>query len=268
MKDLNRLLIFDLKGNIAHFRKFYTSSSSLSYSFPPRTTLTGIIGAILGRERDSYYEEFSADNCRIALSIRGPIRKIMQTVNYIWTKDGYSSAQGVINLFITRKQKKYPTPIELVVNSKLTEEIIYRVYFYHKNNTVMNGLYNIIENGNSKYPVFLGLSEFLATINFIADVPLPNIKEMKSEKATDIVTVCNADHIAEFEFVLDDRIALQYVEERMPLEFAVGREIKRTANFIHEKNQKPIKACLNIPCLEISYGDKDQLIKEHITFME
>lgn len=268
MKDLNRLLIFDLKGNIAHFRKFYTSSSSLSYSFPPRTTLTGIIGAILGRERNSYYEEFSADNCKIALSIRSPIRKIMQTVNYIWTKDGYSSAQGVINLFIARKQKKYPTPIELVVNSNLTEEIIYRVYFYHKDNTVMNDLYTIIKNGKSKYPVFLGLSEFLATVNFISDVPMPNINEIKSEKAADIVTICNAEHIAEFNFALDDKTALQYVEEKMPLEFTAGREIKRTANFIHEKNQQPIKACLNIPFLEISYGDKNQHIKEHITFME
>jgi CRISPR-associated protein Cas5h len=132
----------------------------------------------------------------------------------------------------------------------------------------MNDLYNIIKNGKSKYPVFLGLTEFLATGNFVSDVSMSNIKEIKSEKATDILTVCNADHIAEFEFVLDDKIALQYVEEKMPLEFAVGREIKSTANFIHEKNQKPIKACLNIPFLEISYGDKDQHIKEHITFME
>jgi hypothetical protein len=92
---------------------------------------------------------------------------------------------------------------------------------------------------------------------------MPNIKEIKCEKATDIVTVCNAVHIAEFEFVLDDKIALQYVEERMPLEFAANREIKRTANFIHEKNQKPIKAHLNIPCLEISYGDKDPLIRAY-----
>ncbi len=275
MKDLNRLLIFDLKGNIAHFRKFYTSSSSLSYSFPPRTTLTGIIGGILGRERDSYYDEFSADNCRIALSIRVSIRKIMQTINYIRTKkssrtekgeggDGFDSAKNVIKHFLTKPIIKYPTPIELVMPSHIRKEIIYRIYFYHRDNTVMNELYNTIKNGNSKYPVFLGLSEFLAAVNFIADVPLPNMIENKSEKAVDIVTVCNAEHIAEFEFALDDKTALQYVEEKMPLEFAAGRDIKKTANFIHEKNQKPIKARLNIPCLEISYG----LIKEHITFME
>lgn len=232
--------------------------------------MTGIIGAILGRERDSYYEEFSVDNCRIAISIRRPIRKIMQTVNYIRTKeeDGYTTAKGVIKRFIEKQINKYPTPIELVIPSHVREDLTYRVYFQHRDNSVMNELYNIIKNGKSKYPVFLGLSEFLAAVNFIADVPLPNMIENKSEKAVDIVTVCNAEHIAEFEFALDDKTALQYVEEKMPLEFAAGREIKKTANFIHEKNQKPIKARLNMSCLEISYGDKDRLIKEHITFME
>lgn len=62
-----KIIIFELWGKFAHFRKFYTNSSSLSYSVPPRTTIEGIIAAILGYERDSYYEKFNPDNLYVAV---------------------------------------------------------------------------------------------------------------------------------------------------------------------------------------------------------
>ena len=46
-----RGVIFDIEGKFAHFRKIYTNSSSLSYLVPPRTTVQGIIAAMLGYER-------------------------------------------------------------------------------------------------------------------------------------------------------------------------------------------------------------------------
>lgn len=265
---MDRLLIFDLKGPIAHFRKFYTSSSSLSYSFPPRTTLTGLIAGILGRERDSYYEEFGCNNCKVGLSIRKPIRKIMQTVNYLRTKegDGYSTFEGVFERFIKKQTTKYPTPIELVVPLKLTSEVIYRIYFYHKNDVVMNELCSMLKNKRIKYPIFLGLSEFLADKEFIAEVPVHNVKEHEEKNnIIDVVSVCNIEHITRLDFA---RGMLQYIEEKMPLEFSSGREIKRTTSFIHEKNQKTIKAQFKIPYMEITYNDKGQTLKENITFME
>lgn len=267
---LNRLLIFDLKGKMAHFRKFYTSSSSLSYSFPPRTTITGLIAGMLGKERDSYYETFAINNCKVALSIRKPLRKIMQTVNYIRTKkeDGYTTSRKVIEHFIERQISKYPTPLELIVPQKLNDEIVYRIYFcYEGNDRIMDELYLMLKNGKTKYPIFLGLSEFVAKAKFIADVSSQNIKEYKPEGAVEIVSVCNSQHISELEF--DDGVgALQYIDEKMPLEFGPDRNIKRTASFIHEKNQKAIKARLNIPYIQVIYTDKGQLIKENLTFME
>ena len=49
------LLVFDISGKFAHFRKYYTNSSSLTYLVPPRTSIYGLIAGILGLERDSYY---------------------------------------------------------------------------------------------------------------------------------------------------------------------------------------------------------------------
>jgi CRISPR-associated protein Cas5h len=79
------IIIFEISGKFAHFRKFYTNSSSLSYSVPSRTTVEGIIAAILGLERDTYYEKLSLDNCKIAIEKVNKTRKINQSLNY-----GYS----------------------------------------------------------------------------------------------------------------------------------------------------------------------------------
>lgn len=78
-----KFLVFDLKGKFAHFRKFYTNSSLLSYLVPPRTVIEGVVAAILGFERDSYYEELLAENLLIAVQKIERTYKIVQTVNYI-----------------------------------------------------------------------------------------------------------------------------------------------------------------------------------------
>ncbi len=78
--------IFDLLGPLAHFRQYYTNSSSLSYAFPPRTVLMGTVAAILGWERDSYHEELGLDEARFAVVVKVPVRRLIQTVNYVRTK--------------------------------------------------------------------------------------------------------------------------------------------------------------------------------------
>ncbi len=65
-----KITVFDLYGKFAHFRKFYTNSSSLTYLIPPRTTIEGIIAALLGYERDSYYDVLSVDKLNIAVKKR------------------------------------------------------------------------------------------------------------------------------------------------------------------------------------------------------
>ena len=41
------LLIFDIRGEYGHFRKYNTTTSPLTYSIPTRTAIAGILGAIL-----------------------------------------------------------------------------------------------------------------------------------------------------------------------------------------------------------------------------
>lgn len=175
--DLNpdKVLIFDLKGPMAHFRKYYTNSSSLSYSFPPRTVIAGLIAGLLGmpneKEKDTrkrYYEQFSDENCLIAVSIRTAIRRMMQTVNYIRTKslsEVNGSAGGT------------QIPLEILI-PRDADEIIYRIYFWHKNDDIYSTLKEGLENQSYIYPPYMGLTEFLASIEYIGEGKItPNTNE-------------------------------------------------------------------------------------------
>jgi len=78
-------LRFVLKGKRAHFRRFYTNSSALTYPVPPPSALQGLLGAALGLGPE-YREVLSG----LYLSVRplGSMRHLFQTVNYLFLKEG------------------------------------------------------------------------------------------------------------------------------------------------------------------------------------
>jgi len=82
--ESRKLLVFDISGEYGHFRKFNTTSSPLTYSIPTHTALAGILGAIIGIEREvsanvfpdgviPVNEVFSRDKAKFAIQILNPI---------------------------------------------------------------------------------------------------------------------------------------------------------------------------------------------------
>ncbi|MGO1470848.1 MAG: CRISPR-associated protein Cas5, partial [Tissierella sp.] len=139
------VLIFDIKGYAAHFRKFYTNSSSLTYSVAPRTTISGIISAILGKERDSYYNDFSTENVDIALRKNNKTRKILQTLNYMQIK--------------TKKDFEFPKnhtqiPFEMVLAE--VGLISYRLYFSSNDENMFTDLERRLKSKKYYYTPSLG----------------------------------------------------------------------------------------------------------------
>ena len=80
-----RVLRFLLKGKRAHFRRFYTNSSGLTYPVPPPASLKGLLGAALGLGPE-YAQRLSG----LYLSVRpeGALRHLFQTVNHLFLKGG------------------------------------------------------------------------------------------------------------------------------------------------------------------------------------
>lgn len=118
---LEDLLSFDLCGKIAHFRKFYSNSSALTHSIPPRTTILGIIGAIIGESRDSYYK--SLDDLLIGVQIISKGRKIFQKFNYLKVESAN------IDLYAGIAENRTQTSVELIIPDNIrNSDLCYRIY--------------------------------------------------------------------------------------------------------------------------------------------
>ena len=174
---MKEILIFDLNGRLAHFRKYFTNSSSLSYTFPPRTVITGLVAGLLGEERDTYYEKLNDAHCKISLSLKTPVRKIMQTMNYINTSNYSADALLSDNPSIEHVQ----IPLEVICPVS-DVEISYRIYFSCE--SVHKKLKERLENNLFVYPPYLGITEFLGEIEYISEGTINEIPLEKSVKLT------------------------------------------------------------------------------------
>ncbi len=235
---IDRIIVVDLKGAMAHFRAFYTNSSSLTYSFPPRTVVTGMLAGIMGLPRDSYYDRFNCQSCKLGISILSPFRKIMNTLNYSYMK-------SATHFFINQGQH-LQVQFETIIpeeNSALWGELIYRIYFWHSDKEIMDEIKYRSQQKRYKYPPFMGISEYTAELEFVEEINGNRIQETQSEDYEDFATILNADLISEYglEFKNGDQ-TLQYMKETMPLEFKSDRSNKSMGKFIFEKNLQKVRA--------------------------
>ena len=112
-RNILKILKFRIYGKFAHFKKFYTNSSSLSYLVPPRTVITGMLASVMEYARDSYYQLFSPEKIKIsvAVSTGTDITKQMQSMNYLHFKYHNLLSKGTgdikkLNLVSILRQEK------------------------------------------------------------------------------------------------------------------------------------------------------------------
>lgn len=225
---MKRLLVFDLVGPMAHFRKFYTNSSSLSYHLPPRTALGGILAALLDRERDGYYEELSLERARIGVALKTPVRTFMQTVNYLYTKEeGWDGSKGHTQI-----------PLELVLPRPPDRVLRYRVYFTHEDEALLEELNKQLQDERYKYPLYLGLTECPAWVKNPRLYKASELRILRDpEKALPVETAVPLPRLAGN---VKLREGLHIYKDRMPLDFHSDRRLKAVSEVLWEAECHPL----------------------------
>jgi len=156
-----KIICFDLAGKFAHFRKYYANNTALSFTLPPRTAVMGMLAAMLGRPRDSYYREFSSSHLRVGLRILTPLKKTFHRVNHLKVENA-SDFQGA--------KGHTQTPFEVVTGMDIrTDFVCYRLYLsaVSDSDTARATLEKIEKNLHEKsrtYPLSLGTANFTAQI--------------------------------------------------------------------------------------------------------
>lgn len=205
-KDIKKLVNLRLTGKFAQFRKFYTNSSSLSYFIPPRTVVCGMLASILEIPRNEYYELFSPSQCAISIIIESPLKKVMQSMNYL---------HGLGNAHIHSQCK-----LEMVF-SKDVPQITYQIYIASLTNEFSKTLDEIVTRTQQHqlgYGVYFGQRQFKADVEYV-----DSFSEIEYLETSDrIDSLCRNDHVVALEEQQFNK-NLVIVSDQMPIHM---KEIK------------------------------------------
>jgi|AntDeeMetagen134_2_1112570.scaffolds.fasta_scaffold07031_2 CRISPR-associated protein Cas5h len=156
-------LSFTVEGPWAHFRRIDATTEKLTYRVMPRTTVAGLLAAVLGEPRDSYYDTFARDSSAIAISPQCsletqalPMLTLPTTNGDIKTADGVSG-KTVVDPEVIATERKRRT-FEYVVDAA------YRIDLVLDDRETFDPLCGFLEDGRATYTPALGKSECLADI--------------------------------------------------------------------------------------------------------
>ena len=153
-------VVLDVYGDYGHFRKPSTTSPARTYGIPPRTTVAGMMAAMLGLPRNSYHDLFSRENSRVAVSLERPLRRYPRTLKILTTTGGNKSPNpGSVGGEITEERQQ--NTFDMVCDPR------YRVYVSLDDADTMDRMEELFSAGKSVYTLSLGLSECLATYDYV-----------------------------------------------------------------------------------------------------
>lgn len=220
-----KVLIFDIYGDYAHFKKYYTTSSPLTLSFPPPPTIKGMLGAICGKGKDEYLEVFSSEQCKVGIRILKPIKKVRMGLNHINTKDGF---------WIPVNKKNHQAHTQIC--TEFLKDPVYRIYFSHQDDELFEKLTEMIKEHKTVFTLSLGLSELLADFKYVGQRDFTKIENEESEIHSIVPIECIKDQ----GLIFAD--ARKYFKEKIPVDMIKGRIVSKYQDILFESEGKSIHA--------------------------
>ena len=238
-KNILKILKFEIYGKFAHFRKFYTNSSSLSYLVPPRTVVSGMLASVMKFERDSYYNLFSPEKLKISVAISSgtAITKQMQSINYLHFKyhNFLSKGTGEIKKLNMHSQCK----LELLFARE--GRIGYTVYvsaISEESVKFIDDIEKRLLGGNLGYGVYLGQRQFMARIDSVQTYETN--KKSFIEFSNYIDSICLEENVVS---ISSDSNDVHMTIDQMPIQMISkqqGRELQAVKRVLFEQSGKRI----------------------------
>jgi CRISPR-associated protein Cas5h len=145
-------LVFDIWADYAQFKKPFTTMSPQTFSVPTGTAIIGMISAIVGLDKTEYWQYFPEDSFKLAIGVRGAIKKVVVPINTLKT-----TSPKHFSRFEDHKR----TTMEFIKDGK------FRVWFAWDNEELFTQLFERVKRHESHYTISLGLAWNLANFEFI-----------------------------------------------------------------------------------------------------
>ncbi len=161
-------LVFTIKGQWGHFKRIDGNLVKETYRIPPRTTVAGLIAAILGIKRNSYYTLFARGRSAVAVESTTALRTINMPMNALSTANSSegltkvnSRGGGPTVAFTDPSYNRQQHNYELLV------EPAYHIYVWLEDEQRLDTLDEMLAAGKSHYTPSLGVSEHLASVEYV-----------------------------------------------------------------------------------------------------
>lgn len=238
-----KILVFDIWGDYAHFKKIYATTSAVSYLVPTKPTLYGYIGAIVGLEKfdNAYLRHFADKACLLSISLRGSVS--LET-RFADSGDCGSNAlmrRMGINLQAQLGARKAgdppkPTLMEFVYRPK------YRIYTHLQDTELYTKLKSNLESHRSVYTPTLGLAGLLSNFRFVGEFESARHSE---SYAVPIHSIIPKSQFLAFDNSMfeDDEMEFSIVEQSMfAIEMDIERNVTERDDILLERTGKPVLA--------------------------
>lgn len=224
-----KVLAFDIWGDYAHYKKIYATTSAVSYCLPPKTSLYGYVGAILGLEKGNnhYLSYFQNKDCLIGIQLMKPI--IMQRINI--------NLRAVLGRMKQTDNRK-PTMMEFVYEPK------YRIYFFHKDSELQIRLKESLSEKNAVYTPTMGLADLISNFEYVGEFEASFIQNLANP--VPISSVIPKSQFERFDNAALRNNKTEIIEQSMfAIEMDVERNVTERDDILLERKTKPIDAFLN-----------------------
>jgi CRISPR-associated protein Cas5h len=183
----------------------------------PPTSIYGLVGAILGLDKNDnyYYKELEKTNIRVGIGLLTPVKKATMSTNLVNTKNNYWVPTNR-----NSGGPRTPTRFEYVVRQE------YLVFVTMKDEQLLDQLADRLTNHSFAYGISLGLSNLIADAELIcydvlhkvsssdyiemdSAVPTEKIEKEKGIKMLPDIKYCKERYVKKFG---ENRIPLDYVD--------------------------------------------------------
>lgn len=260
------VLTFDVFGKLAHFRKYYANNTAMSYSIPPRTTVMGMLAAVLGYQRDSYYEMLASDKIRIGLRTLAPVKKSFHRLNLLSLKSLGDAMKGGGDF--SGRGGRIQTPFEVVSGLDISKDMVgYRIYLspYEAGTSLYHLLKEKLQSNQREYNLTLGLASFSAHIKNVR-----YYEQVEAIHSSDTILIDSAvisETVEELLFSKEYDIGSNYLEEELlPADFLQNgrRELAKLNRTLFSTRNLPLEVKLSVPYYHLVDEDETQ----NIVFLE
>lgn len=219
------VLSFTLRGKMAHFRQPDTTVTQSTYPFPPRPTLLGLLGAVLGINYNGpEWPRFLAAEHYLGLQLLAPVRTVCMQMSLL--------GKGFVGGGGSRRSKfNRPTVMEMVVAPS------YRVYYAGES---LAELQQKLSSRQSVFHTYLG-SAFCLAFPLFEGVCGAKLLSADAGDAVEFSSVVPRELVDRVELAAPAAYAAAWA---MPFQHNGDRTFERSATVFYEVGGGPLKVIL------------------------